>query len=171
VQSPAAEPRPKSPAPKDTEPASRRPAVTRGAAAGQAVLVTSSPGGATATLDGNPAATCTTPCSLSALPGNHTIAVTMVGFQIEHRYVVVGSGPLELPPVVLRASGGTLMLTSDPAGAAVLVDGIRNTQVTPLQVPLGLGIHTVTLEKDGRQITEKVEIHNGINYRKILLGQ
>jgi serine/threonine-protein kinase len=155
---------------KDAEPAARHPPV-RNAAAPQDILVTSSPGGATATLDGNPAAACTTPCSLSAAPGNHTIAVTMVGYQIEHRYVVVGSAPLELPPVVLHASGGTLMLTSSPTGATVLVNGRRIEQVTPVQIPLSLGTYTVTLEKDGRQVTEKVEVRNGINYRKILLGQ
>jgi serine/threonine protein kinase len=178
VQSPPAEPRsnPRNPKEitkeitKDTEPAPRHPPV-RNAAAAQDILVTSSPGGATATLDGNPAAACTTPCSLSAAPGNHTIAVTMVGYQIEHRYVAVGSAPQELPPVVLRASGGTLMLTSDPAGATVLVNGRPIPQVTPVQIPLSLGTYTVTVEKDGRQVTEKVEVRNGINYRKILLGQ
>ncbi|HXB70656.1 MAG TPA: protein kinase [Candidatus Acidoferrales bacterium] len=182
VQSPPAEPRPtpRNPkettketakdTPKDIGPAPHRPPL-RNAAAPQDILVTSSPAGATATLDGNPAAACTTPCSLSAAPGNHTIAVTMVGYQIEHRYVAVGSAPLELPPVVLRASGGTLMLTSDPAGATVLVNGRQIPQVTPVQIPLSLGTYTVTVEKDGRQVTEKVEVHNGINYRKILLGQ
>jgi hypothetical protein len=174
VKSPPAEPRPNPSSSKettkDTEPAPRRPPV-RNAAATQDILVISSPGGATATLDGNPAAACTTPCSLSAAPGNHTIAVTMVGYQIEHRYAVVGSAPLELPPVVLHASGGTLMLTSSPTGATVLVNGRRIEQVTPVQIPLSLGTYTVTLEKDGRQVTEKVEVRNGINYRKILLGQ
>ena len=182
VQSPPAEPRPtpRNPkettketakdTPKDIGPAPHRPPL-RNAAAPQDILVTSSPAGATATLDGNPAAACTTPCSLSAAPGNHTIAVTMVGYQIEHRYVAVLSAPLELPPVVLRASGGTLMLTSDPAGATVLVNGRPIPQVTPVQIPLSLGTYTVTVEKDGRQVTEKVEVHNGINYRKILLGQ
>src|SRR5450432_441166 len=174
VQSPPAEPRPK-PLPgneptKDAEPAPRRPPV-RNAAAPQDVLVTSSPGSAIATLDGNAGTACTTPCSLSAAPGNHTIAVTMVGYQIEHRYVVVGTAPLELPPVVLRASVGTLMLTSDPTGATVLVNGRRIEQATPVQIPLSLGTYTVTLEKDGRQVIEKVEIRNGINYRKILLEQ
>ena len=143
----------------------------RNAGAPQDILLTSSPGGATATLDGNSATSCTTPCSLSAAPGNHTVAVTLPGYQIEHKYVTVGSGPLELPPVVLHAAGGTLMLSSDPPGATVLVDGRKMPQVTPAQISLPLGTYTVTLEKDGRQSTAKVEVRNGINYRKILLGQ
>lgn len=170
VTPPPAEPQPGPSPPKDTQPAQRR-APTRNVNAPQDILVSSSPGGAIATLDSNPAAACTTPCSLNAAPGNHTIAVTMVGYQIEHRYVVVGSGPLELPPVVLRASGGNLMLTSDPPGATILVNGKRIDQVTPASIPLPLGSYTITLMKDGRQFTEKMEVHNGINYRKILLGQ
>src|ERR1039457_6229671 len=37
----------------------------------------SSPGGATATLDGNPSQACSTPCSLRAAPGRHTLALTL----------------------------------------------------------------------------------------------
>jgi serine/threonine protein kinase len=154
---------------KTAEPSTLRPPA-RATAAAQEVLVTSSPAGATATLDGNGTA-CTTPCSLNAAPGSHTIAITMPGYQVEHRYIDVGSSPLELPPVVLRVPGGTLMLTSVPPGAAVLVNGRRIEQVTPVQIPLAAGYYTITLDKDGLQVSEKVEIRNGINYRKILLGQ
>jgi serine/threonine protein kinase len=162
--------------PAEGTPSSQAPATTprrppaRTIASVQEVLVSSSPGGATATLDGNGTA-CTTPCSLNAAPGSHTIAITMPGYQVEHRYIDVGSSPLELPPVVLRASGGTLMLTSVPPGASVLVNGRRIEQLTPVQIPLAAGSYTITLDKDGQQASEKVEIRNGINYRKILLGQ
>ncbi len=165
---PGEESPPKQPPAKTAETPARRAARATGVP--QEVQVTSSPGGATATLDGN-AAVCTTPCSLNAAPGAHTIAITMPGYQIEHRYINVGSSPLELPPVVLRLPGGTLMLTSVPPGAAVLVNGRRIEQVTPVQIPLPTGNYTITLDKDGKQVSEKVEIRNGINYRKILLGQ
>ena len=137
----------------------------------QPVTVISSPGGATASLDGNTGNTCSTPCSLSAAPGRHTLGVSMPGYQMERREFVVGSNALELAPVVLRAAGGTLMLTSDPIGAAVSVNGKRIDMVTPAQIPLPTGTYTIAVEKDGRLATEKVEIRNGINYRKILLGQ
>jgi hypothetical protein len=63
------------------------------------------------------------------------------------------------------------MLTSVPPGASVLVNGRRIDRVTPVQIPLAAGSYTITLDKDGRQVSETVEIRNGINYRKILLGQ
>src|SRR5262249_7199426 len=50
------------------QPPSQRPPV-RAVATPQAVAIISSPGGATATLDGRPDAVCTTPCSLDASPG------------------------------------------------------------------------------------------------------
>ena len=141
------------------------------AATPQDIQVTSSPAGAIATLDSNSAASCTTPCSISAPPGEHTLAVTMVGYQIEHRYVTVGSASVELPPVVLRAIGGTLMVSSDPSGASVMVDG-KQMGRTPTTLSLPLGYYTITVEKDGKQATARVEVKaGGINYRKFLLGQ
>jgi len=62
-------------------------------------------------------------------------------------------------------------ISSDPAGAAISINGKPTGQVTPAQIPLGLGVYSVMLEKGGRQTTEKVEIKSGINPRKIIFGQ
>jgi hypothetical protein len=138
----------------------------------QAVTLTSSPSGATATLDGNPEITCTTPCSLDAPPGRHGVAITLPGYQVEHREVDIGSSAVELPPVVLRAPGGTLMLTSVPAGASITVNGRKRPEVTPAQITLDPGTYNITVEKDGKQNTQMVDVRNGkLNYLKIVLGQ
>ena len=80
------------------------------------------------------------------------------------------SSPLELPAVILRSTEGTLMLTSDPAGAVVLVNGKRHPQPTPAQIQLAPGSYTITVEwKDGKQATRTVQIKNGINYQKFLV--
>lgn len=131
----------------------------------------SSPGGATATLDGNPALACSTPCTLRAAPGAHRLAFTLPGYQIERREFTVGAGPMELTPVALKRSGGTLMLTSDPIGAAISVNGKRTDLVTPAQIPLASGVYSIMVEKDGRQSTEQVEIKDRMTMRKIILGQ
>jgi len=137
----------------------------------QEVMFMTSPAGATVTLDGNPATACSTPCSLNAAQGRHALSVVLPGYQIERREFAVGSRPLELPPIVLQSAGGTLMLSSDPPGAAISINGKRIDQVTPAQIPLGLGVYSIMLEKGGRQTTEKVEIKSGINPRKIIFGQ
>jgi hypothetical protein len=138
----------------------------------QPIEVVSSPGGATAMLDGQRSTACTTPCSLSAAPGRHSVAIIMPGYQVEHRDVEVGTGPLELPPVILRAPYGTLMLSSVPEGASVTVDGKRLQQVTNTQLQLAPGSHRITVEKDGRQGSGTVDIHSDeIRTLRILLGQ
>ena len=108
----------------------------------QEVMFTSSPGGATATLDGNSSMACTTPCSLTAAQGKHTVVLTMPGYEIVRRDFTVGAAPLELTPFALTAVGGTLMLTSVPDGAAISVNGKRIDKVTPAEIPLGLGTST-----------------------------
>ena len=95
----------------------------------------------------------------------------MPGYEIEHREIMVGASPVEMVPVLLRAAGGTLMLSSTPPGASVTVDGKRIEAVTPAQIPLALGTYTVMVEKDGLHATERIEIKSGINYRKLTLGQ
>jgi serine/threonine-protein kinase len=152
--------------PAEPPPAKPTPAI----AATQPVSIISSPGGATATLDGNPGKACKAPCSLAATPGRHTISITMPGYQIEHREVDVESSPVETLPVILRALGGTLLLASVPAGAAISVNGRPIPQVTPAQIPLSPGTYTIAIEKDGKQASATVEIRNGvISHQRIVL--
>ncbi len=163
---PAEQPRTTDRGPRD--PAKRLPAPV----VAQAVTVISSPSGATATLDSNPDLVCTTPCSLDAPPGRHSIAITMPGYQTEHREVNIGNGPVELPQIVLRAPGGTLMLTSVPLGASISVNGRKQQEVTPAQLQLPPGTYSITVEKDGRQSTHQVEMRNGaLNSLKVVLSQ
>jgi serine/threonine protein kinase len=137
----------------------------------QEVMFTSSPGGATATLDGNSSMVCITPCSLTAAQGRHTVVLTMSGYEIVRRDFTVGAAPLELTPIVLTTAGGTLMLTSVPDGAAISVNGKRIDRFTPAAITLGLGTYSITVEKDGKQTTEQVEIKHGITSRRLTLGQ
>jgi tRNA A-37 threonylcarbamoyl transferase component Bud32 len=161
--SPAVEEAPRRPVTPATPP---RPSA---ATAAQAVTVVSSPSGATATLDGRPETACTTPCSIAALPGRHAISLVLQGYDVERREVEIGTGPLELPTVILRAPGGTLMLTTTPTGASISVNGKKLAQTTPAQITLAPGNYTVTVEKDGKQVTRPVDVHNGISYLKLQL--
>jgi len=136
------------------------------------VAVITSPAGATATLDGRREVACSTPCSLAAAPGRHTVSITMAGYQVEHREVAVGAGPMELPMVILRAAQGSLWVTSSPAGAAITINGKRIPQTTPAQILLPPGSYTVIVEKDGAQKTSALEIRNGeTKLLKVSLGQ
>ena len=91
----------------------------------------------------------------------------MPGFDVERREVEIGSGPVELPPVILRSPGGTLMLTTTPTGASISVNGKKLTQTTPAQITLAPGSYAITVEKDGKQVTRSVDVHNGLSYLKL----
>jgi serine/threonine-protein kinase len=154
-------------------PVRRQPAPQpRTATAPQAMMLITSPGGATATLDGHPDQACKTPCSLDAAPGHHTLAFTLPGYQIEHRDVTVGSEPIEQPAVILHAFNGVLMLSSTPSGASILVNGSPVPETTPAQLSLAPGTYKISVQKNGSQSVKTVEIHNGdTQVLKVTLGQ
>jgi serine/threonine-protein kinase len=132
------------------------------------VSIVTSPAGAAVVLDGQPESLCKSPCSIEAAPGRHALSISLPGYETEQREVVVGNNPQELPLVTLRAPGGTLMLTSAPSGASIVINGRRWNQATPAQITLAPGTYNVTVEKDGRQATRSVDVRNGIiNYLRI----
>jgi serine/threonine-protein kinase len=160
------------PAQPDGDKPVRRGTSSRAAVLPQPIMVVSSPKGAVATLDGQPDTACTTPCTLEASPGPHTLELVKSGYDVERREVRVDSSPVELPAVVMRSVEGTLMVTSDPPGAVVLVNGKRWPKVTPAQIPLAPASYSITVEwKDGKQATRSVEIRDKITLEKFIAGQ
>ena len=150
----------------------KRAPTARMVAGPQPLTVTSSPRGAVVTLDNQPDTACTTPCTLEANPGRHSLELVKSGYDLERREVEVGSSAVEIPAVVMRSQQGTLMLTSSPTGAAVLVNGKRQPQVTPAEIPLAPGSYSITVEwKDGRKATRTVQIKDGINFEKFVTEQ
>ncbi len=136
------------------------------------VSIISSPGGASATVDGRSDSSCNTPCSIDVAPGKHTLIVSMPGYQVERREFEVGHEPPDLPAVTLHVITGTLMLTSSPPGANILVNGKRIDKVTNAMLQLAPGSYKITVEKDGKQGSDQVDIRNGeIKTLRILLDQ
>ena len=164
-----AEPEPE-PEPEPPPPAAAPRAAAKPAARGSVpVMVPTNPPGATATLDGH--AECRTPCTLLATPGRHTVSITLPGHLTEHREIEVTGNPQDLPLISLRGMSGTLMLNTTPPGATILIDGRAWPQGTPAQINLKPGTYNVTVEKNGRSASERVEIRTGTTiYRKIPLG-
>jgi hypothetical protein len=101
------------------------------------------------------------------------VEIKKSGYDLERKEVDVATGGIELPAVVLRSVLGTLMLSSDPPGAALLVNGKRQALTSgKAQIQLAPGPYEITVEwKDGKQATRTVQIKDGINFQKFLLGQ
>ena len=84
----------------------------------------------------------------------------------------MGSGPVEVPAVILRAYNGVLMLSSTPPGASILVNGRPVPETTPAQLSLAPGSYKISVQKNGLQSVKTVEIHNGdTQILKVTLGQ
>jgi hypothetical protein len=134
---------------------------TTAAVGTQAVGIITTPPGALASLDGHSTVSCHTPCTLTAPPGRHFVEITLPGYQTEHREIAAGSGPQDLRPIVLHEQAGTLLLSSDPTGATITVNGKLQDKVTPAQLTLAPGSYTIVLSKDGKSESRAVQIQNG----------
>jgi len=128
----------------------------------QDVLITSEPPGVPAVLDNNPAVSCKTPCMLNVMPGRHTVTLNQEGYQRESREIRISDSPIEVPMVNMRAHAGTLMVTSNPNGAAIYLNDKLIPQLTPAQLSLPPGNYNVRVEKNGVRKSDSIEIHNGV---------
>ncbi len=134
--------------------------VSRVAARQQDLSVATNPSGAAVVLDGN-ATNCETPCTVQVVQGLHSISIRLDGYQEERREIRVGTETEEVPMISLRRAAGTLMLSTVPEGATITINDKVQSKPTPLQINLPPGSYTVSVEKDGRRVTDHVEIRNG----------
>jgi PEGA domain-containing protein len=123
--------------------------------------INSNPPGAQVNVDGQ--ASGVTPLTLTLKPGNHnvelrgsgdprTIPVTITAGTQVSQYI-------ELPKVT---AFGQLQVRSEPAGAAVTVDGIPRGKAPVLVESLAAGEHTVVLEAEGANIKQTVAVEAGM---------
>jgi serine/threonine protein kinase len=114
------------------------------------LVVDSTPQGAQVQIDGQGDASWTTPYTVSAVaPGQHTIVVSKAGYGQETRTTDVTSASRASLIVHLTALIATAAIASEPAGASIYVDGKDTLRVTPYQITLEKGAHTVLVRKAG----------------------
>ncbi|MDP9055294.1 MAG: protein kinase [Acidobacteriota bacterium] len=135
----------------------------------QDVWITTNPPGAKAVLDGDLSMSCQTPCMVHAASGTHNLTFSQAGYENEYREVHVGETAEDVPPITLRKLSGILMLTTNPPGATIRIDGHLVPQVTPAQLTLSPGNYSITVEKSGKTQTQKVEIQQSPIYLRIPL--
>jgi hypothetical protein len=128
--------------------------------------------GAKAVLDGKADTACTTPCSFQVTRGRHTLTLSQAGFHLERREVTVESDSLDIR-IPLRPVLGTVMLSTDPPGATVTVDGKARYGQTPLTLQLPPGPHVIVVTKEGLGSAQKtVQVEDDTIHReKITITQ
>src|SRR5262249_40906068 len=140
----------------NASPANNPPKPTMGEQA-----LTSTPSGAQIEIDGRGEATWKTPFTASALvAGPHNVTFRKQGYATETRIVEVASGKKGFVNAQLRPTTGRLAISSEPEGAVIILDGKDSGKVTPVQLTLDQGQHTLGMRKNGHR-----ELSTSVNLR------
>jgi serine/threonine protein kinase len=124
-------------------------------AATSELAVASTPSGAKVQIDGKGDSSWSTPFSTKLAPGTHTVTFTKTGFVGETKTVSVAAGKPTKVEAKLSEALLSAALNSEPAGAAIEIDGKATGKVTPSVLSLGKGDHTFVFRKDGFQDASK----------------
>src|SRR5581483_239280 len=91
-----------------------------------------------------------TPCVVAGLTaGQHVVTISKAGYVVASRSVDVTAGERAEVSLPMSQLGATLSVTSNPQGGAILVDGKDTGRVTPAQVVVPHGKHTIVVDKPG----------------------
>ena len=119
------------------------------------VELSADPPGATITVDRRADLSCLAPCSLELPAGRHTLSAELSGFGTAKKIFNV---PAEKSIfIALARSMGILLVTSEPSGTRVSVDG-RTYGATPVKIRLAAGAHHLSLSDGSRKHDETIEI-------------
>jgi hypothetical protein len=121
--------------------------------------LTTSPAGATAVFDNDPAQPCTTPCTRNLPAGRHTIVLNHSGYRESLKIIDTPRDPGLI--VDMLPLEGTFSLVTNPAGLKVLIDGKEHAQKTPLSVTLSAGKHEIQVINGNDKRDFPVEIKDG----------
>ncbi len=132
------------------------------------LVLSSEPDGADVKIDGVAQADWRTPFTATAIsPGPHTVIFSKNGYAGETHVVAVDAGRPNFLRVSLKAinSTATASISSDPPGAAIIIDDREIAKVTPAQIVLPRGAHSIALRKPGfQEATTNVDLQEGEPY-------
>ncbi len=111
------------------------------------LAIESTPPGAEIQIDGRHEAAWITPYTAALPPGQHAVTMTMPGRMSVTRTVDVAAGKKVVVAAGLAERAATISVSSDPAGATILLDGQNTGKVTPADLILAKGSHTVLVRK------------------------
>ncbi len=144
----------------ETNPGRHSRAKTKAPALSQ-LTVSSAPAGAQITFDGSPL--CTSPCTLTDIaPGQHVVAASKAGFAPATRTIKLRPGTSSVA-LQLNSVSTTLMVSSNPAGGVIVIDGRDTGRLTPTLFSFDkAGTHTVLVRRAGfLEVTSTVNVQSG----------
>jgi serine/threonine-protein kinase len=131
------------------------------------LAIDSTPQGAQVQVDGRGDPTWVTPYNVLGLtPGQHTVSISKAGYTSESRSVDVTSGSKSTLVIHLAQMAATMAIASDPIGASVFIDGKDSGRVTPTQITVEKGTHSVAVKKQGYlDESTTADLQPGQNFR------
>jgi predicted Ser/Thr protein kinase len=115
-------------------------------------LVTDPPGGKVV-VDSR--RSCVSPCSIPLTSGRHTLTAELSGYTLAQKIIQVPEDVNVFLPLV--RSVGVLLVSSEPSGSQVAVDG-KKYGPTPVTLHLTAGAHHLTISDGDRRHDETIEI-------------
>jgi hypothetical protein len=128
--------------------------------------LTTTPPGAQAVFDRNPALKCTSPCSIALPAGRHTFVVNHGGYREAQRIIEIPRDTGEIVDLVRMS--GTLSVITNPPGLTVVIDGQEQRQKTPANISLPVGQHRVQVIKGNDKQEFAVDIGDGLLSSKFI---
>jgi eukaryotic-like serine/threonine-protein kinase len=114
------------------------------------MVIDSTPQGAQVQIDGKTDPSWVTPLTLSGLAaGQHSVTFSKPGYSTDARTVTVRSGSKASIASRLTQTVATLVVTSNPAGANIYLDGRNTGKLTPAQISVEKGQHVILVRKSG----------------------
>lgn len=126
------------------------------------LTVSSVPAGAQITFDGSPL--CQSPCTLTDIaPGQHVVAAAKAGFSSQSRTITLRAGVSTVAMQLNAVASTTLMVSSTPAGGAIVIDGRDTGRLTPTLFSFDRpGTHSVLVKRSGYlEETSTVNVQTG----------
>lgn len=169
---PPPDPEPKAAAPTPAAPR-RRPAARSAQNETVSVYFRTIPPGAQIQVDGRSDLSCTSPCRLAEVPaGRRTITARLDGYRTAVRNVVWGDDVSEVFTAELQDARIEVLISSEPTGADIFIDGRLIPEKTNAKVRLPEGTYQVRVAKDGAGEAEQIVPVNReqIPYAKFILS-
>ena len=99
-------------------------------------------------MDSKRESACKSPCSMELTEGTHTVLLQKDGYRTILQNIKVSASQPEIS-IPLTELTGSLMVQSDPPGAAIALNGKPRPEITPASLTLAPGKYKVTLSKPG----------------------
>ena len=138
------------------------------------VYFRTTPPGAQIVIDGSIDWTCRSPCTIPNLPaGSRTVVASLSGYQTLRRTFVAGDRSQKIVELTLTDARIEVILTSEPPGADIFIDGKRIPQKTNAKIKLPEGTYQIRVAKAGAGEAEQVlqVDRERLPFAKFVLGQ